>query len=412
MARGVLGEMMFIQNSIDIKANKRLVKAFADNVDLKFYFQPGKKLGKATKTVQQKLADNKLFILFDLLPIIDPLNRFKIELENQGFKTFAISKHPKNNDFLLVQLQLKHGVLNFSILEKRINNSAKYVFTLWMVLTSVLTSIISILFLKNQIKSIKGLSLAAEKLGRGGDAPDFRPSGAKEIRLVGISFIKMKARITRQILQRTQMLSAVSHDLRTPLTRMKLQLEMMPKSQEVADLGTDIVDMQKMINEYLDFAKSGDIQREKSKDVLIKAFLEKIVIYYQKMHHKISCKLSIDKGLQISIKQNSLRRAIRNLIDNSLHYGSEVQLSATMHKNILKIIVDDNGCGVLEQERSEIFKPFYRIDNARNLDKANKKGGAGLGLAIVFDVISSHGGKIKAEQSPQGGLRMVIELPV
>lgn len=411
MARGVLGEMSFIKRSIDIKGNKQLVSAFSSSVDLKFYFRPGKKLQKQNKPQRQRLKDNKVLAFFDPLPIIDPLNRFKIELENQGFTPFSITKHPKNDDLLIVRIQLRNGVLNFYVPEKRINSSSKYVFTLWMILTSILASLIAILFLKNQIKSIKGLSDAAEKLGRGGDAPNFKPSGAREIRSVGISFIRMKERIMRQIASRTQMLSAVSHDLRTPLTRMKLQLEMMPEDEAVLELKSDISDMEKMINEYLDFSKSGGVQREETKGVNIKDFLDKIVIYYQKMHRDINHQLDLAEDFVIPIKKNALKRAIRNLIDNSFHYGDKVEILAKISGNNLKIIVDDNGCGIPVAKRNDIFKPFYRIDNSRNLDKTNAAGGAGLGLAIVMDIINSHGGQIKVDDSPLGGLRMNISLP-
>lgn len=412
MARGVLGEMAFIRNSIDIKGDKQLVLQFAKNVDLKFHFQPSKRIKRQTKTTKQRLKDNKLLAFFDPFPIIDPLNRFKIELENSGFSPFYIASNPHDNDLLIVKIQLPRGVLNFSIPEKRITSSSKYVFTLWMVLTSILASLIAIVFLRNQLKSIKGLSIAAERLGRGGDAPDFKPSGAREIRLVGISFIRMKERIMRQIAQRTQMLSAVSHDLRTPLTRMKLQIEMMSKNDETIELKSDIEDMERMINEYLDFAKSGNIQNEKNKNINIKAFLEKIVLYYQQMNRSITKQFDIDDNLMISIKKNALRRAFRNLLDNSFYYGTEVLISTHITKNHLKIMVDDNGCGVPKNQRENIFKPFYRVDNSRNLDKNARSGGAGLGLAIVMDIINSHGGTIKVDDSPLGGLRMIVYLPI
>ncbi len=412
MARGVLSEMSFIRSSIDIKGNKQLVRAFANSVDLRFYFQPDKKLAKQNKPNRQRLKENRILAFFDPLPIIDPLNRFKIELENYKFTPFSIKQHPKNKDLLIVRTQINNGVLNFYIPTKRITSSSKYVFTLWMVLTSILASLIAIIFLKNQIKSIKGLSIAAEKLGRGGDAPDFKPSGAREIRSVGISFIRMKERIIRQITQRTQMLSAVSHDLRTPLTRMKLQLEMMDDDEATQELKSDIADMEKMINEYLDFAKSGGVEREQIKNVNVEELLQKMANYYQKMDKDISYQSNIDNDLEIPLKRNALKRAIRNLIDNSFHYGTQVLITSNLSKNNLKITIDDNGCGIPESQRSDIFKPFYRIDNSRNLDKTNARGGAGLGLAIVMDVISSHGGKIKVEDSPLGGLRMAIHLPV
>lgn len=407
MARGVLGEMIFIRNAVYIKANPQLVSEFSRNVDLKFYFQPDKVL----KNNKKKSKDESFF---DLSPIIDPLNRFKIEMESYGFKNFAINENPKDDNYITVRIQMKGGVLNFQVPSKRITSSTKYVFTAWMLLTSLLASVVSILFLRNQIRSIKGLSIAADKLGRGGDAPDFKPSGPREIRLVGVSFIRMKDRIMRQIAQRTQMLSAVSHDLRTPLTRMKLQLEMMPDGDAKDELKSDISDMQKMINEYLEFATFGaGGEKEKAKDVKIKEFLEKIISYYQKMNRDIDGHLHLDDNLEVAIKKSGLKRAIRNLIDNSFKYGTKVLISAEASSANVKITVDDNGCGIPQAQRENIFKPFYRIDNSRNLDKTSAgPGGAGLGLAIVMDVVSAHGGKIKVDDSPLGGLRMVIYLPV
>jgi len=412
MARGVLGEMTFIKNSINVKGNKELVLQFAQNVDLAFDFQPNKKIGRRTKAPKEILQANKFLAFFDPLPIIDPLNRFKIELEGYGFKTFSLKKNDADDDSLIVKLQLPEGVLNFYIPTKRITSSSKYVFTLWLILTSILTSIIAIIFLKNQIKSIKGLSIAAETLGRGGDVPNFKPSGAREIRSVGISFIKMKEKIMKQISQRTQMLSAVSHDLRTPLTRMKLQLEMMPDDDAKIELKADIYDMEKMINEYLNFAKFDRVRIEKSNNVNINNFLEKIVIYYQQMNHKITYVIDFDKDLEIPLKKNSFTRVMRNLIENSIHYGTLVFITANKTKNNIRIIVDDNGCGIPQDKREDIFKPFYRIDNSRNLDKIKQQGSVGLGLAIVKDIIGFHNGKIEAADSPFGGLRMIIYLPI
>jgi two-component system osmolarity sensor histidine kinase EnvZ len=412
MARGIIGEMAFIKNSIDIKGNRQLAVEFSKNIGLEFYFLPGKKLNNKTVTISQKRENNKILDLFNPFPIIDNLNRFKIELESQGFFPFYISKHPSDEDFFVLTTQVEKGLLRFYVPEKRVTNSAKYVFTMWLIFTSILTSFISILFLKNQIKSIRGLSDAAEKFGRGFEAPEFRPSGAREVRLVGIAFIRMRDRIMRQITSRTRMLSAVSHDLRTPLTRMKLQLEMMAEDEAVFELKSDISDMEKMITEYLDFSKSGNSHREENRATNIKEFLEKIVVYYQKMNKNIICNVDIADDFSILVKKNSLKRAIRNLIDNSFHYGQKVEISARISHQTLRIIVDDDGPGIDESQREEIFKPFWRIDNSRNLDKTNNHSGAGLGLAIVMDVVRSHGGKIKASSNPQKGLRMTILLPI
>jgi len=386
--------------------NKELVNEFSENVDLRFSFDQGKKLSKRAKISTEGYRPNKFVDFFNFGLIFDPLNSFKFELKKNGFTPFAIYKSPQDEDLLVIKVELPEGILNFAVPKRRITNSSKTVFVLWMLLTAVLTSIISIIFLRNQVRSIKDLNLAADKFGRDQDVPDFKPSGAAEIRSVGISFIKMRERIARQVSQRTDMLSGVSHDLRTPLTRMKLQLEMMGDSVEIKELKEDISDMEKMINEYLEFARGGD--KEKNKNTKIEDFLKKMIIYYKKSGKEILFDSNLKEDLQINIKRNTLKRAIRNLIDNALNYGTEVKVSAMNSDNNLKIIVDDNGPGVPEAERENIFKPFYRIDNSRNLDKT----GVGLGLSIVLDAVNSHGGRVKLSDSPLGGLRVIIYLPI
>ena len=221
----------------------------------------------------------------------------------------------------------------------------------------------------------------------------------------------MKERIIRQITQRTDMLSAVSHDLRTPLTRMKLQLEMMGESSEVSELKYDISDMEKLVDEYLEFVR-GD-EKEKSHLVKIKDFLqERIVDYYAKMDKKISYEIDVNDDLKVPVKKLALKRALVNLVDNAFNYGDKVELSISESKNNLIIVIDDNGPGIPESERSNVFKPFYRIDNSRNLDKKTPSGGSGLGLAITMDAITSHGGRIRLSDSLLGGLRVVIYIPI
>jgi two-component system osmolarity sensor histidine kinase EnvZ len=284
-----------------------------------------------------------------------------------------------------------------------------------MILTAFITSLISIIFLRNQIRSIRDLSEAAKKFGHGQDAPDIKPTGSKEIRSLALSFIKMKERVMRQITQRTDMLSAVSHDLRTPLTRMKLQLEMMKSSAENEDLKSDIADMERLVDEYLDFARFDN--KEKTHLTKIKNFLQETIInYYAKMNKMINFTAELNDEFAIPIKKLSLKRALMNLIDNAFNYGEKVNLSATISDNNLMITIDDDGPGIPNSERSNVFKPFYRIDNSRNLDKKNggkiPSGGSGLGLAITLDAITSHGGRIKLFESPLGGLRVLIYIPI
>lgn len=407
MARGLLGEMHFVQESINRRYDPKLIQLFAQDTDIGFSFNRKEKLKKIAKIANKKYRPPKFLGLIDVSPIFDSLNRFKIELNAHGLTPFAIYKHPKDDDRLLVKVAVaRGGVLTFDIPEKRITSSSKTVFMLWLLTISFLTTFISVIFLKNQLRSIKGLSKAAEKFGRGQEVTDFYPSGAKEIRSVGISFIKMKERIARQISQRTDMLSGVSHDLRTPLTRMKLQLELMKEDQAIKDLKSDILDMEKMINEYLEFAKGG--KKENSKNINISAFLSNIIKYYKKLDRNIINEIELPKDFVLNIRKNSLKRALRNLIDNSFNYGNKVALSAILKERYLEITVEDNGPGVAAHELQNIFKPFYRVDNSRNLDKI----GTGLGLSIVLDVISFHGGTVKATKSAMGGLKVLINLPI
>ncbi len=223
--------------------------------------------------------------------------------------------------------------------------------------------------------------------------------------------MKMKERVMRQITQRTDMLSGVSHDLRTPLTRMKLQLEMMPNSQEVDDLKSDIGDMEKLVEEYLDFARSDD--KEKSNPIKIKKFLEdKVIHYYAKMNKEVINQITLDEDLEISVKKLALKRALTNLVDNAFNYGAKVKMAAKISNHNLIISIDDDGPGIPVSERGNVLKPFYRIDNSRNLDKKTPSGGSGLGLAIASDAITSQGGYIKLADSDLGGLRVIIFIPI
>lgn len=412
MARSIVEEMTFIKKSVNNPEYEVLLKDFSQDVGLRFSFQENRRL-KRKKIADSSWTQTK--IRDYISPLIDPYNRFKSELESHHLKPYEIFENPENDDFIIVKIQTKQGLLSFNVPIKRIASSSTYVFTFWMALTALITAIISIIFLRNQIRSIRNLSEAAEKFGRGQDAPNISPTGSQEIRSLAISFIKMKERVMRQITQRTDMLSAVSHDLRTPLTRMKLQLEMMNNSEEINDLKQDISDMEKLVDEYLDFARGND--KERNEPVIIKDFLQgKIINYYAKINKKIGGFIELEGDFEMPIKKLAFKRALINLVDNAFNYGNLVDFTATLSKNNLIITIDDNGPGIPASERSNVLKPFYRIDNSRNLDKktaANiSSGGSGLGLAIAADAITSHGGHLKLSDSNLGGLRVTIFLPV
>lgn len=409
MARSVIAEMVFVKTSINKPGYENLLRELTINTGLEFSFQEKRKL-KRKKIGDSDWRNSKFYEFIN--PIIDPYNRFKSELQSHGLKPYEIFENPENDDLIIVKVQTSQGVLTFDVQVKKITSSSAYVFIFWMGLTIVLTSFLSISFFRNQLRLIRKLSESAEKFGRGQDAPNLRPVGSQEIRSLTISFIKMKERVLRQISQRTDMLSAVSHDLRTPLTRMKLQLEMMTDSPEIVDLKSDVSDMEKLINEYLDFARFDD--KEKTKSVNIKEFLqEKIINYYGKMNRIIINKIDLDGNFVLELRKLAFKRAIINLVDNAFNYGKQVMLTASINKDNLLIVVEDDGPGIPEIERENVFKPFYRIDNSRNLDSKSSSGGSGLGMAIAFDAIVAHGGSIKLSDSKDlNGLRVEISIPL
>ncbi len=408
MARSVISEMVFVKKSINKPGYETLLKDLSQSTGLTLTLEEKRRL-KRKKIGDSDWQKSKIYKYIN--PLIDPYNRFKSELESHGLRPYEIYENNENDDLITVKIQTAQGVLSFEVPIKKITSSSAYVFTFWMILITFITSIVSIIFFKNQIRAIRELSDAAEKFGRGQDAPNLKPAGAQEIRSLTISFIKMKERVMRQISQRTDMLSGVSHDLRTPLTRMKLQLAMMQDSAEIADLKNDISDMEKLVEEYLDFARSDD--KEKPHPVKIRKFLrEKFIEYYAKMNREIGDFIELKSDFEIPIKRLAFKRALMNLIDNAFNYGKKVNLSAELSHENLIITIDDDGPGIPAAERGNVFKPFYRIDNSRNLDKKLSSGGSGLGLAIAMDAVTSHGGRIKLSDSPLGGLRVMIFIPV
>lgn len=408
MARSVIEEMVFVKNSINKPGYQTLLAELSENTGLQFSFENRRRLKK------KKIGDSdwRKSKIYDYVnPLIDPYNRFKSELESHNLKPYEIFESPDDDDIIIVKVQTWQGLLSFDVPTKRITSSSAYVFTFWMILSALATSWISIIFFRNQVRAVRELSDAAEKFGRGQDVPNLKPAGSEEIRSLTISFIKMKERVMRQITQRTDMLSGVSHDLRTPLTRMKLQLEMMGSSEEVQDLKSDVADMEKLVDEYLDFARSDD--KEKSANTVIKKFLqEKIIKYYAKMDKRIEGTLEVPDNFETPIKKLALKRALINLIDNAFHYANTVSLSANLSRDNLIIAINDDGPGIPEAERANVFKPFYRIDNSRNLDKKSDSGGSGLGLAIATDAVTSHGGRIELSDSSLGGLCVTIFIPL
>lgn len=339
------------------------------------------------------------------MPIEMPneLKELHNELIKRIFSQVNVSYFNKKQD-VKIEIQMAKGVLNIIASRKRFDNPTTYIFILWMTGTASILLIIAIMFSRIQIRSISRLAIVAEKFGKGQEISGFKPEGANEVRKAATAFLKMKERIERQINKRTEMLAGVSHDLRTPLTRMKLQLAMLGEGEDIRDLQHDIVEMEKMIQGYLDFARGEG--EENSSDVNVTETIEKMVDSYRNYGSNIT--LTITQGIIMQLRVNAFKRVLTNVIDNGLRYGQQVMINVMTNANYLIITVDDDGEGIPEDQRELVFKPFYRIDSARNLDK----GGVGLGLAIARDIISGHGGTIALGDSPAKGLRVVIRIPL
>ena len=297
--------------------------------------------------------------------------------------------------------------LEILVPSKRLENPTTYIFILWMAGTAIVLLAVAILFLKNQIRAIQRLAIAAEKFGKGQDLKTFRPHGATEVRRAGAALIQMKDRIARQVAQRTEMLAGISHDLRTPLTRMKLQLELLKKdipTDAARRLHGDINEMEKMVESYLLFAKGEG--SEKTVTVQWSAMIEKWVQGYDLHGRKIS--LIIENEGYITLRYNALKRAFTNIVNNALREAETIRITTNYAPDYATVSVEDDGPGIPPEKRQEVFRPFVRLTPGRNLDS----GGNGLGLTISRDIVLGHGGEITLEDSGLGGLKVVIKIPV
>ena len=304
----------------------------------------------------------------------------------------------------LIHLNIKHnnGYFKFLIPKDRVTSTSARLFALWITFPALLLLFIGMIFLKNQTRPITNLAKVAEKFGKGEEIEEFKPSGAAEIRQAGYEFDKMRKRIIRHLNQRSEMLSGISHDLRTPLTRMKLQIAFIKDKELANKLAQDIIEMEKMLNEYLQFTSSSYL--EKDEQFNLSELIKKIVEKYNNKNISIN----ISQEIYINGRKNLIQRCINNLIDNAIKYGEKVRIELSKNNNNLFIKIEDNGPGIPENEYENVFKPFYKIDKGR----ADAKSSVGLGLSIASDIIKSHGGNIKLEKSYLNGLGVKIFLPV
>jgi len=398
-------------DSLWIKTNKGLTRALVSEID--------------TFIVAYDNEDNDKKYLIDLFSIYLDLNIKFIEDEEFDFKINerwfspldrSLRRELKSSignqkfwfsttdylELINVRIKYKNGYFEFLFPKDRVSNSSARLFGLWITVPAIVLIVIAMIFLKNQTRPITNLARAAEKFGRGEDVDEYRPSGSLEIRQAGYEFEKMRKRIQRHLNQRSEMLSGISHDLRTPLTRMKLQLAFI-KDQEISSkLSEDINEMEKMLNEYLQFTSSNF--SEKNEIFNISLLMDEIIHKYE--NKNISKDLIGE--IYINGRKNLLRRCFNNIIDNAIKYGSKVDVSLSKKGKNLFIIIGDDGPGIPETEYNNVFKPFYKIDKGR----AEAKSSVGLGLSIASDIIRSHGGYIRLNKSKLNGLEVKIFLPV
>ena len=303
-----------------------------------------------------------------------------------------------------ISVQLEEGVLEVFTSRDRLFSSTTYIFIMWMVGTSIVLLAIAIFFLRNQVKPIRRLAQAAESFGKGRQVKDFKPEGAREVRQAASAFLLMQERIRRQISQRTEMLAGVGHDLRTPLTRMKLQHAMLGGSDEIASLKADVAEMERMIEAYLAFARGEG--EEAPKRIELGTLLREVAA----SNRGKGAVIELDAGgdLEVQVRPDAFKRCVSNVVDNAVRYGKNVAIAAERRADVIEITIDDDGPGVPEDSREAAFKAFHRLEESRNPET----GGVGLGLTIARDVMRSHGGDLVLGIAPMGGLRALLRLPV
>ncbi len=362
-----------------------------------------------TRIAQQRLKLDVEFLPEGDLPAALPRPFFSIldaalsrEIRRQIGKPFWLDTAGRS-DFIEIRVKLDDSILRVVALRGAAYASNSQIFLFWMIGTSFVLIVAAIAFLRNQIKPILLLAGAAEAFGKGRDL-EFYPRGALEVRQAGYAFIEMKRRIERAFEQRTAMLNGVSHDLRTILTRFKLSLALMVETDETRDLLKDVAEMQRMLEAYLAFAR-GDAG-ESAAQIDMAEFLEDLRLDAERAG--FDAKVSFSGDPFVTVRPDALKRCIANLINNAQSHANRISIEAIRDRRFLTIHVDDNGPGIPPGQREDVFRPFFRLDAARNQDE----GGTGLGLAIARDIARSHGGDITLGDSRAGGLRATVRVPV
>lgn len=410
-----LTTLVFVDNHWR-KITSRLAFAVAGEVaviadDLEGRTSQGK-IDTISNTAAQKLD---LLITFEAGEVLQPSvttrgtwEPFTVEalskaLAAQVRRPYSLSFSPED-DWVNIGVQLDGGVLRVLVLERRLYSTSAYIFLLWVMAASVILFAVSLLFMRNQIRPIRRLAIIAERMGKGQDVHSFKPEGAWEVRQAATAFIQMHERITRAVEQRTAMLAGISHDLRTPLTRLKLGLSLLGNGEDIDALKQDITDMERMVESYINFVR-GEGQ-ELTQQVLLHEVLGKIVDSMRRHGTKIIMECSTD--IKVNVRPLAFERCIQNVVSNAEKYGKNIWVAADVQNSFVNIFVDDDGIGLSPDLYQDVFKPFFRADTSRN----TATGSVGLGLPIVQDIVHAHGGDVSLSESHRGGLRVTISIPI
>ena len=397
-------------DSLWIKTNKGLTRALVGEIDtlIDIYNSENEyNKKKLTDLYNQNFNFSIRFLEDTKLPDIkverwfSPMDRtlrreLKSKINEYWFSTTSYK------EMVDLRIKFEDGILQVFFPKERIQSSSIRVFALWITLPAFLLIAIAMIFLKNQTRPIIKLAEASERFGRGEDVEEYRPSGALEIRKAGLEFDRMRKRILRHLNQRSEMLSGISHDLRTPLTRIKLQLAFIKDKEITNKLSRDVDEMEKMLNEYLQFSRSSF--KEKNEKFNLSELISSIIKKYENKNIVINQ----ENDVFFSGRKNLIQRCLNNLIDNALNFSKNIRVSQQKIKRSVLIFVEDDGPGIPSSEYENVFKPFYKVDKSRNQTKSS----VGLGLSIASDIIRSHGGNIELGKSELGGLKVKIVLPV
>lgn len=323
-------------------------------------------------------------------------------LASQTENPFVVDRVDRRH--LRILIAVHDGLLDIVVPRKRLFSVTTYIFIGWMTVSSVILFAVATLFMRNQVRPLRRLAEAADALGKGRDVPDFHNRGAKEVRQAGLAFIRMRERLNRQIAQRTEMLAGVSHDLRTPLTRMRLQLALMDGVEGSADLLDDVAEMERMVEGYLAFA------RGEGTEALVPGDLTALVtaVVQRARRAGAAIDLHVEEPIVVPLKPHAMERCLGNILGNAQRFGDHIAVRVGLRDAHVEVLVDDDGPGIPPHHRADVFRAFYRIEGSRN----PRTGGTGLGLTIARDVVRAMGGDITLESSPIGGLRVRIRLPV